>query len=1654
MTSLRVSSALLLAALAALVPARAQAPNPSPFPGVCTVSLVNQTSRVPANGIWQINTVPANVGPVRARLTCIDNGVTRTAASSPVPVLPGRRTAIPFGDFDFTVATPRAVEISLPASLPTTAGTAVQATVVATWADGSTADVTSAETSLYVSSNPAIATVSPTGLVTLQSSGRVLISVVHEAILDSVALTLVLAGDDDGDGLPNDWEVANGLLPNDPADAREDADGDGLDNLAEFGLGTDPRDADSDGDGIFDGEEVVAGADGFVTNPLLADSDGDGVPDGLERFVGTNPTLAGSVDYAAVLVRLDAAPTGFTLIKNLVFPQETSRRVRILGTLLDGSTVDVTARGVAYQSSLPAVLIVASEPGRVVAGVDGNAVLTASFAGRSTQVPVVVTSFNPTPLSFLKIPGAANAVELHGDHAVVASGATGLYVVDVTNPLAPEIVGAVDTPGNANDLVIVGDYAYVADGNGLVIVDLADPTAPQIVASWLLPGDASQTGPVSDLAVQDGRTYLAAGNTLRIVDVANPFVPVERSVLAVSPPGFRTYGVAVAGELAVVTAGGAGVYTVDIGDDFAPVKLGHTHLWPASQVSYASAVVLWGERAYVGQGSGPGTGRLAVIDVSVPTTPAVVAYSNEVFGLMGLAFDGNLLFGADFMMVNGVPVWDVGGQPVPAFRGAIDLVAPPLQRDDNGNGLAVGNGFLYLAGNRNYPGDNHVTGDSALHIARYAVFSEDDGRPPVVEMTGPADGAAVPDRRRLTLTATAVDDVRIQFVTFAVDGVVIGTDFVAPFEAFYTPPLGNGPRVVTATATDFGGNSATDSVTVQVVPSGLPVARILAPVASSTVTTGTSIPVVVEATDDVAVTAVQVFRNGVLVETKTAPPFSFLVPVPAGLTQASIVATAVDGQGQSDTTAPVLVTVVPNQPPTVSWVSPTNGGTVVVGQPIPLLVEANDDVAVASVRFFRNGQFQIQDNAAPWAHSFVAPNSPTTLTFAAQARDGESLASAMATISITVIPDPLTTVQGLVASAAGAPVPGVTVSVLGKTAVTGGDGRFSIPAVPTIQGNLVVSTTFAGQLATSAPAAPVVGGVTDVGTVTFQPNQSPTVTIVTPTAGTSVVVGTPIPVSATAADDVAVTKVEFFLDGNLLATDSTVPYSAQIPGQPTAGTRLVSAVAYDAWGASSNPSLVTVEIAADAGTTVIGQVELFDGSPIAGAGVAALGVQGTTGPDGSFSLSGVPATQGAIVVTASHQGLNLASGAFAPVAGGLTDVGTIVFPQNEPPSVLIWEPFDGQEVFAGTQVTISVEGADEALPPGLELFIDGISVASEPSAGAIWFVWQTPVVPATVEIEAVATDALGATASQTITVSVVPDTRTTLEGVVLNADGEPEEGAEVLVLGGSFVTTTGADGSFSLPEVPTAFGPLDIQVTAADGARTTLPAVTGVPSGLTDLGTITLPEPCFEAFGDPLILGDDTSAWVAFPPGFTIPFQGVARTGLWVNANGNVTWDVADPSNLARDLFRGTANGVDVKARVAPLFVDLEPQQSPPGGGVFVRQEVDRVIVTWYKVPSSQGRNSVQLILWNDGRLRFSYGVVAATGFGVLTPNHLTTGITPAGNVSLFQFDWNSAPIPSWGAGTVAYYSYVRDDFDLGRSKLDFTPNGAGGFDALWTPLP
>lgn len=55
------------------------------------------------------------------------------------------------------------------------------------------------------------------------------------------AFAFVAATDSDSDGMPDAYEMANGLNPGNPADAALDADGDGQNNLAEFLARTDPR---------------------------------------------------------------------------------------------------------------------------------------------------------------------------------------------------------------------------------------------------------------------------------------------------------------------------------------------------------------------------------------------------------------------------------------------------------------------------------------------------------------------------------------------------------------------------------------------------------------------------------------------------------------------------------------------------------------------------------------------------------------------------------------------------------------------------------------------------------------------------------------------------------------------------------------------------------------------------------------------------------------------------------------------------------------------------------------------------------------------------------------------------------------------------------------------------------------------------------------------------------------------------------------------------------------------------------------------------------------------------------------------------------------------------------------------------------------------
>jgi hypothetical protein len=97
---------------------------------------------------------------------------------------------------------------------------------------------------------------------------------------------------EDGDVVTSSSAVDNGTISIDDQvlfGDTIDTDEDLLDDMQEIELGTDPRNWDTDGDGLSDGEEVL----NWGTDPLNPDTDGDGFEDKAEIDAGYSPTLGG-----------------------------------------------------------------------------------------------------------------------------------------------------------------------------------------------------------------------------------------------------------------------------------------------------------------------------------------------------------------------------------------------------------------------------------------------------------------------------------------------------------------------------------------------------------------------------------------------------------------------------------------------------------------------------------------------------------------------------------------------------------------------------------------------------------------------------------------------------------------------------------------------------------------------------------------------------------------------------------------------------------------------------------------------------------------------------------------------------------------------------------------------------------------------------------------------------------------------------------------------------------------------------------------------------------------------------------------------------------------------------------------------------------------
>jgi len=754
----------------------------------CVINILNRTIQVSEDGGWALPNVPSNMGQIRARATCtLEDGRTVSGQSDYFNVLRNGITKV--GDITFKSLDPIPVSLTF-SSAATLKLTEVDATsqliVTGFYADKSVKNVTSSQTGInYSTTNQVIVTVNEEGLVTAKSNGIALISARKDGVLVARRIEVSIGGDLDNDGIPDDVERALGLNPNDPIDALEDQDNDGLTAIEEYRAGTNIFNADTDGDGINDKEEMELGSDGFITNPLLEDSDGDGISDALEILGNSDPNDATSGSLSDYLDFILVSPANISLTYNTI-DGEASGQLSVTGYMLDGTEVDLTTQesGTRYTTSDISIANFGLTDGQIFAGQTGDTNITIKNGNKQFVVNVNVSEFAPVAQAALSMPGYANNVDVQGNLAYVAAGSAGLQVIDVTDRARPQIIGSVDTSGTAIDVKIVGDLAYIADGeSGLQIINVFDPLEPTIKASL----DTASIA--QDIAIQGDFAYIADGNSgFEVINISNPDKPFS---VGGNDQIANVKGIAVEGQH-LVLVGGTSLALYDIEDPTNPLLLTSINIGQVKDVTLDSGFVYvaaysTGYRSY----KITDENQLELKGGDASFVPRDVAVAN------------GFVFFAEQLFPNVVAYVNIKNPETPFFQDTINLA--PLG-DYAGTGIALDATHAFIT-EESYvvSSDYKANGTSKLFIAKYRELNDANGIAPSIELTQPSQDGVTVEGARLTLSADAQDDIAVARVSFFVNDTLIGFDTTFPYSVPYTVPYDLNAIAVRAEAQDLAG---------------------------------------------------------------------------------------------------------------------------------------------------------------------------------------------------------------------------------------------------------------------------------------------------------------------------------------------------------------------------------------------------------------------------------------------------------------------------------------------------------------------------------------------------------------------------------------------------------------------------------------------------------------------------------------------------------------------------------------------------------------------------------------------------------------------------------------------------------------------------------
>lgn len=276
--------------------------------------------------------------------------------------------------------------------------------------------------------------------------------------------------------------------------------------------------------------------------------------------------------------------------------------------------------------------------------------------------------------------GYAQEVVKRDNLLYVVQGQGGLMIVDVANPLNPEILSVTieDLEGYSYEIVLKDSLAYIAAGsNGIKVVDIIDPYEPHWIPIML-----TSNVSVKNVYMKGNYLFNSIGeHGVSIYNLTDPFDPVYLG--DIQTQGFG-HDIAISADtnILVTACGELGLSMYNISDF---ENGNNTWMGSCDTPGYAEEIELSADESYAFLACG--TAGLQIIDISDSTNFHITGSFDGGGYAKSLKLKGNLIYMA--AELSGLQVIDVSDVTNPSLAGTIDT--------EFAMGVDVDDEYVYLA---------------------------------------------------------------------------------------------------------------------------------------------------------------------------------------------------------------------------------------------------------------------------------------------------------------------------------------------------------------------------------------------------------------------------------------------------------------------------------------------------------------------------------------------------------------------------------------------------------------------------------------------------------------------------------------------------------------------------------------------------------------------------------------------------------------------------------------------------------------------------------------------------------------------------------------------------------------------------------------------